>query len=96
MSFFEILMLICFGVAWPFSIRKSFKSKSTAGKSFIFLIVVLIGYISGIVHKFNYSRDGVIFLYIINGAMVSVDIFLYYRNSKIEQEISLQEIIRNE
>ena len=44
-------MLICFGAAWPFSIYKSLKSKSTAGKSLIFLIVVEVGYIAGIIHK---------------------------------------------
>ena len=32
MSIYEIIMLICFGAAWPFSIYKSLKSKSTKEK----------------------------------------------------------------
>lgn len=31
MSIFEVIMLICFGAAWPFSIYKSYTSTSTSG-----------------------------------------------------------------
>ncbi|MDK2903673.1 MAG: hypothetical protein PWQ93_1592, partial [Clostridiales bacterium] len=48
MSIFESIMLLCFGAAWPFSIYKSYKSRSTAGKSLVFSLLLLIGYISGI------------------------------------------------
>lgn len=83
MSIFEILMLLCFGAAWPINIYKSYKSKSVAGKSVIFLFVVLAGYIAGITHKLLFSFDLVIYLYILNAIMVSIDIALYYRNSKL-------------
>jgi len=86
MSPFEILMLILFGLSWPFSIYKSWKSKSTAGKSIIFLFVVLLGYCAGIIHKVLYSMDFVIYLYIINCIMVGVDIMLYYRNRGINYD----------
>jgi len=82
LSIFEIIMLLCFGAAWPLSIYKSWKSKSVAGKSVMFLFVVLLGYCAGIIHKMLYSMDFVISLYIINGLMVGVDIMLYYRNKK--------------
>jgi len=87
MSPFEILMLILFGLSWPFSIYKSWKSKSTAGKSIIFLFVVLLGYCAGIIHKMLYSMDFVIYLYIINCIMVGVDIMLYYRNKKLLENL---------
>lgn len=77
---FEIIMLLCFGAAWPVSIYKSYTSRTTAGKSVIFLIIVLIGYIAGILHKVFNSFDFVIWLYVMNAAMVSVDILLYVRN----------------
>lgn len=80
MSPFEILMLILFGMSWPFSIYKSWESKSTAGKSIIFLGIVLLGYVAGVIHKLLFSFDFVIYLYILNGLMVSIDIVLYYRN----------------
>jgi|GEM_PF-227868 len=56
-SFFEAVMLICFGLAWPLNIIKSLRTKSTQGKSVLFLIVILIGYVAGITHKLLYSRN---------------------------------------
>ena len=76
-------MLICFGAAWPFSLYKSYKSKSTAGKSVIFLYVVFFGYVAGWLHKYLYDLDFVIFLYTLNALMVLLDIVLYYRNKRI-------------
>lgn len=73
-------MLLCFGAAWPVSIYKSYTSRTTAGKSVIFLIIVLIGYIAGILHKVFNSLDFVIWLYVMNAVMVSIDILLYVRN----------------
>ncbi|HAK46955.1 MAG TPA: hypothetical protein DCO79_13700 [Spirochaeta sp.] len=84
LSVFELLMLVCFGAAWPLNIYKSIKSKSTKGKSLIFLFVINAGYICGIIHKIVYSFDGVIFLYILNFLMVTVDILLFFRNRKFE------------
>jgi len=82
MSGFEIAMLLCFGAAWPFSIYKSYTSRQNAGKSIVFLYVILAGYVSGILHKALYSLDKVIYLYILNGLMVLTDIVLYYRNRR--------------
>ncbi len=76
-------MLLCFGAAWPFSIIKSYKSKSVAGKSPYFLIVVIIGYISGIINKLLYSNDIIMYLYILNLLMVATDLAIYYRNVKL-------------
>lgn len=84
MSIYEIIMLLCFGAAWPFSIYKSYKSKSTSGKSSAFLIVLIIGYISGIMNKIVYSFDYVIYLYVLNVVMVSIDLILFFRNKKYE------------
>ena len=83
MSIFEIGMLVCFGFAWPTAIHKSIKSKSIEGKSLLFIYVVMTGYVFGIVHKFMYSLDIVVILYIINLLMVFTDLILYYRNKKI-------------
>lgn len=83
MSIFEMIMLLCFGAAWPTAIYKSIKSKSTEGKSFQFLIIVIIGYISGILNKIFFAFDFVIILYIINLIMVSIDALLYVRNSRL-------------
>lgn len=78
MSPFEIAMLACFGLSWPISVIKSLKTKSTTGKSILFMTAVLIGYIAGILHKIVYSPDFVIIIYIFNLVMVSVDVTLYW------------------
>ena len=85
LSIFEAGMLICFGCAWPLSIIRSIKSKSTKGKSILFLIVIGVGYISGIIHKLLYSMDIVLVLYIINAVMVAADTTLYFINRRRER-----------
>lgn len=82
MSVFEIIMLLCFGAAWPFSIYKSLKTKSVKGKSAVFLFILMIGYLSGIFHKLFYCYDKVLFLYILNFLMVFADFILYCKNKK--------------
>lgn len=83
MSIFEAIMLLCFGAAWPFSIWKSCKSRSNEGKSMKFMIVVEVGYLSGMLHKWLYSFDLVFFLYALNFMLVLTDILLYRRNARL-------------
>ncbi len=78
MSPFEIIMLICFGASWPLSIVATYRAKNPIGKSVLFLYLVLIGYIAGCLHKIIYNPDKVLWLYILNGAMVSIDIILVH------------------
>lgn len=92
MSIFEIGMLICFGLAWPLSIIKSYRSKSTKGKSLFFMIIILMGYISAILHKIFYSYDYVLVLYVLNFLMVFTDIILYFRNKKTEKSMGLRDM----
>lgn len=84
-SIFETIMLLCFGAAWPVSIYKSYTSKSVKGKSVLFLIIIIMGYAAGIVHKLYYTEDKKIALYVINMIMVSIDLMLYFRNKKMEE-----------
>jgi hypothetical protein len=76
---FEVIMLVCFGLAWPFSIYKMLKTKKSYGKSIGFLVVILIGYISGIFFKYFGEMNAIILLYILNTLMVAVDLFLTKR-----------------
>lgn len=77
-SLWEIGMLLCFAASWPVSIYKSLKTKFVLGKSPAFMIIILIGYIFGILHKIFYHYDIVIFLYIFNFLIVSFDLVLYF------------------
>ncbi len=82
---FEMIMVICFGISWPTSILKSYKSRTAKGKSIVFLCFITIGYVCGIIGKF---ADGnityVVIFYIINLFMVLTDMALYMRNKKID------------
>ncbi len=90
MSIFEILMLVCFGAAWPVSIYKSLKTRQVAGKSLPFLVIILVGYVAGVLHKLLVSYDLVIFLYLLNALMVAADIVLYLRNRLLLVKESLE------
>jgi hypothetical protein len=84
MSVFEIIMLLCFGAAWPVSISKSLKTKSNGGKSLVFLLIIIVGYCAGITHKLLYKPDFVVWLYALNATMVSIDAALWIRNRRLE------------
>ena len=91
----EGLMLICFGVSWPPAIIKTLRVKNPAGKSFIFMTLIIFGYISGIIGYLSRNGeksfcDWVFWLYILDVGMVATDYVLsvYYlrRRKKLEQE----------
>lgn len=82
----ECLMLICFGLSWPISVYKSIKSKSTKGKSVIFLLAIIFGYMMGIMGKIiSRNINYVIVLYIVNLIVVSTDLCIYCRNHHREK-----------
>jgi hypothetical protein len=86
MGVFEFLMLCCFGFSWPFSILKSIRSRSTKGKSLMFMTLVLCGYIFGIIHKVLYSFNWVTWAYVALMALVLVDLVLYFVNRGREKD----------
>jgi len=92
-EFLEVLMIVSFGISWPMNVIKSYKARTTQGKSLAFLYLIFFGYISGIVSKLvNVSymdsiakKWYVLFFYVLNFVMVSIDLLLYYRNKKIDK-----------
>ncbi len=82
----EGMMLVCFGISWPISVYKSFHSRSTKGKSVIFTAAILLGYISGICSKIlGGNINYVLYLYIFNFIIVSIDFALYFANRRYEK-----------
>lgn len=78
-------MLACFGLSWPISVYKSFTSKSTKGKSMVFIIAIIIGYISGILGKIiNNDISYVLVAYCFNLTVVSIDLALFFVNKHRE------------
>ena len=83
-------MIISFGISWPLSIIRSYRSRSTKGKSIFFSCFIQFGYICGIasklmLHKYNLA----FYFYILNTMMVTIDIFLYFRNRKLEKKAEM-------
>jgi len=92
---FETVMLVCFGLSWPISVYKSFVSRSTQGKSLIFMIAIIIGYISGITGKLVGGQiNYVLIMYCFNLTVVLVDLVLYFANKRREtQAVRLKKAI---
>ena len=88
----EIIMLLCFGASWPINARKAWKARTAVGKSPAFLCLILIGYVAGVASKFvNPAFDFatkwyVLFFYVLNFIMVSVDLAIYFRNKKLDAQ----------
>lgn len=90
----EIVMIVSFGASWPLNVMKSYKARTTKGKSLSFLCLIVFGYIAGIASKFaneaymaNFaSKWYVLFFYILNLIMVGADLCLYARNKKLDKE----------
>lgn len=91
---FELIMLICFGSSWPFAIAKTLRTKVVKGKSPVFLILILIGYIAGILNKLVTNLDYVIWLYCLNGSMVLIEIALYIRYEKVDLVMHVRKILK--
>ena len=89
----EITMVICFGLSWPVNVYKSYKARTTKGKSILFLIFILIGYFAGIASKLTNEsymasfgeKWYVLIFYFINTIMVLIDMALYLRNYKLDK-----------
>ena len=92
----EILMIGSFGASWPFNVIKSYKARTTKGKSLLFLILIFSGYIAGIASKIiSFSLKEPSFIgwiafsfYILNLLMVGADLLLYIRNKKLDAQSS--------
>jgi hypothetical protein len=81
-----MLMVLCFGCSWPFSVIKSYRSKTANGKSIFFILLIWVGYVCGIAGKILTNNITYVFIfYVINLAMVSVDILLYFRNKNYDK-----------
>jgi uncharacterized membrane protein len=80
-SIFELLFFVFVACAWPVSIVRMLRNKSTKGKSLLFSGIVLLGYAFGIVHKYLYDLDPVVYVYFLNVALVVSDtiVFLHIR-----------------
>ena len=90
-SAFEAVMLVCFGVSWPVSVVKSYRARTTKGKSILFLFAIWIGYVFGLAGKVLLAVETgsipyVLFIYAFNLIVVSLDLILYFRNLRLDKK----------
>lgn len=94
----ETLTILCFGISWPISIRKSYLSRTAKGKSLFFEVFLLIGYAFGIARKgiqgFVMGESGFVFwlssfFYVLNFIEISIDVALYFRNKRLDRQADL-------
>ncbi|MCC8058774.1 MAG: hypothetical protein LUG14_14340 [Synergistaceae bacterium] len=82
----ETAMLLCFAAAWPASIYKSWVSRTRKGKSLVFMLIVLVGYMAGIAKVLvSHSTIYMLIPYTVNTTLVACDLVLYYRNYRIDE-----------
>ena len=85
----EIIMVVSFGASWPMNVLKSYRTRTTKGKSLGFLCLIFFGYIAGILSKlvaFNPDKWYVLLFYVLNLIMVGADLILYIRNYRLDKE----------
>ena len=90
---FEIIMILSFGASWPMNVMKSWKARTAKGKSLMFLLLILFGYVAGITSKFindaymaQFAEKWyVLVFYFINFIMVGIDTVIYFRNRKLDK-----------
>ena len=90
----EIIMIVSFGASWPLNLMKSYRARTTKGKSLAFLCLIFFGYIAGIASKFvnaeymaNFSQKWyVLFFYVLNFVMVGLDLIMYVRNYHLDKK----------
>lgn len=78
-------MLFSFGFSWPFAIARTYRAKRVDGKSPMFMIIVLIGYLGGILARLldsDPSNDWLVVVYLADMSLVSTDLTLYFHYSR--------------
>lgn len=76
----EFAMLFSFGFSWPFAIWRTYRAKRVDGKSPQFMFIVIFGYLCGIAaHLAEGTKLWLCAVYLIDIALVSTDLALYFR-----------------
>lgn len=86
-SILETVMLICFGFSWPLNVIKAYKAKTAKGTSLPFILLIITGYIAGVAAKVITGQiNYVLIAYIVNLAIVSLNIVIYFRNVSLDKK----------
>ena len=75
----ETTMLICFGLSWPLNVYRSYMAQTAKGMSLPFILLI-------ITHHISY----VLLVYLVNLAIVSVNLLVYFRNRRLDKQEGVQ------
>ena len=90
-SILETVMLLCFGFSWPLNVIKSYRAGTAKGTSLPFMILIITGYIAGIFAKLVTGQTNyVLIAYILNLAIVSLNVVVYFRNISLDKKRILE------
>ena len=81
----EFGMLFAFGFSWPFAIAKTLRAKRVDGKSPLFMIIVITGYLLGVAARIldaDAGNNWLVWVYLADIALVSTDLALYFHYAR--------------
>lgn len=91
-SVFETVMLVCFGLSWPLNVMKAYRARTARSTSLPFILLIFTGYIAGITAKITAGQINYVFaVYLINLAIVFLNIVVYFRNLALDHKAACEE-----
>lgn len=88
-SILETIMLLCFGCSWPLSLMRNIKARTAKSTSLGFIILIISGYVAGIVAKFiklSATPWYVFVVYFFNLIVVSANLVVYFINRNYDRQ----------
>ena len=84
----ETVMLICFGLSWPLNLFKAWRARTAKGMSLPFILLIITGYIAGIMAKFlTHQINFVLIVYLLNLVIVLTNLIVYFRNLALDRRM---------
>ncbi len=83
----ETIMLLCFGLSWPVSLVKNIRARSAKGMSLPFTLLIMMGYVAGIIAKISSGAvHYVLLVYFWNLLLVSMNLVVYGINKQYDRK----------
>lgn len=91
----DTVMIVCFGFSWPMNLIKAYKARTAKATSLPFILLIISGYIAGIVSKIIVISTAAevepmkivnLVAYLLNLVIVSLNLVVYFRNRALDQK----------
>ena len=79
--------MICFGLSWPMALVKNLRAKSAKGMSLPFILLIISGYVAGMVAKIiSNNITYVLIVYLLNLIIVTMNLMVYFYNRRLDKK----------